>query len=115
MQSENIIGKFCADVCKEYNAFKKDMLNRDNKYIFDHAYSISFYNEMYSFVDYVEYDHHMLEQADISDSEMVKILKEGNICSNLYEILSDRDEAMPICYSTIVQLLEIWAYDFRMR
>ena len=113
MKSENIMNKFANDVHKEWLAFKNYMLGVSTEEVFNKAYKISFYNEMNSFSDYVECDYYMLEQADITDSEMVKMLKEGNICSNLWETFSDMDEAMPINYPTIVYLLERWAYDFR--
>lgn len=113
MQSENIIGKFCADVHKEWLAFKNYMLSLDTQSVFDKSYKITFYNEINSFADYVEYEYYMLEQADITDSEMVKILKQGDICNNLWEVFSNTDETMPINYETIVFLLEQWAYKFR--
>ena len=88
---DNLITKIINKVVDEYDAFKKDMLEKPNYYIFDNAYKISSYTDLLYyfendvFSDFINNFFEYEENNKVMYLKMLSEFSETNILNELYE------------------------------
>ena len=109
---ENVLKTLSGKIKKEYKDFKSAMLTETAKYVYDNAFKINFFNEVYSF--FIEDSEYLLDYFDFENSRYLmnnyranifKFISNTNVLPDLYEYYCGYDELPSLSYDTIAGMV----------